>query len=218
MRPLTGWRICLLTRGGPGRCVALLLPRSAQAITAILAVLKCGAAYVPIDVGLPVARIGFLLADAAPIAAISTTGLRSRLDGYEVAVLDIDDPRVRLNPVPPCGAGPDDLAYLIYTSGHHRCSQRRCRHSPQRHPTAGVVAPCCRGPGQVWSQWHSHSFDGSVKEIFGALLSGGRVVVVPESVARSPEDFQTLLVAEQVTVLAQTPSAVAMSHRRVWNR
>ncbi|HNB00044.1 MAG TPA: AMP-binding protein, partial [Marmoricola sp.] len=197
---------------GPGQCVALLLPRSAQAITAILAVLKCGAAYVPIDVGLPVARIGFLLADAAPIAAISTTGLRSRLDGYEVVVLDIDDPRIETQPGTALPApAPDDLAYLIYTSGttgvpkgvavtHHNVTQLL--------ESLHAVLPA--GPGQVWSQWHSHSFDGSVKEIFGALLSGGRVVVVPESVARSPEDFQTLLVAEQVTVLAQTPSAVAM--------
>ena len=66
---------------GPGQRVALLLSRSAEAIVAILAVLKTGAAYVPIDPALPDARIAFMIADAAPIAAITTTGLRPRLDG-----------------------------------------------------------------------------------------------------------------------------------------
>ena len=78
---------------GPGACVALLFSRSPEAIVAILAVLKTGAAYLPIDPGLPAARIGFMLADAAPMAAITTTGLRPRLDGHDVVVIDVDDPR-----------------------------------------------------------------------------------------------------------------------------
>ncbi len=70
---------------GPGRCVALLLERSAQAVVAIVAILKTGAAYLPIDPGLPAARIEFMVADAAPIAAITSAGLQSRLDGMRSA-------------------------------------------------------------------------------------------------------------------------------------
>ncbi|ORA05001.1 AMP-binding protein, partial [Mycobacterium arosiense] len=66
---------------GPGQCVAVLLPRSADAVVAIMAVLKTGAAYLAIDPAHPAARIEFMVADAAPIAAITTTGLADRFDG-----------------------------------------------------------------------------------------------------------------------------------------
>ncbi len=83
----------------------------------------------------------------------------------------------------------DDLAYIIYTSGttgipkgvaitHHNVTQ-----------LLGSVDHGLTTPGQVWTQWHSYSFDVSGWEIFGALLHGGRLVVVPESVAASPDDF-----------------------------
>ena len=83
---------------GPGQCVGLLLSRSAEAIVAILAVLKTGAAYLPIDPGLPAARIGFMVDDAAPMAAITTTGLADRLDGCDLVVIDVDDPRIDTQP------------------------------------------------------------------------------------------------------------------------
>ena len=103
---------------GPGKCVALLVSRSAEAIVAILAVLKTGAAYLPIDPALPAARIGFMVADAAPIAAITTTGLADRLDGHDLLVIDVEDPRVDTQPSTALpGPAPDDIAYLIYTSG-----------------------------------------------------------------------------------------------------
>src|ERR1700758_1401660 len=197
---------------GPGGCVALLFERSAQAIVAMLAVLKTGAAYLPIDPGLPAARIGFMVADAAPMAAITTAELRSRLDGCDLLVIDVDDPRVDTQPgVALPAPAPEDIAYLIYTSGTTGVPKGvAVTHRNVTQLLASVDGGVPAGPGQVWSQWHSLAFDVSVWEIFGALLHGGRLVVVPEVVAGSPEEFHGLLVAEQVSVLCQTPSAVGV--------
>ena len=100
---------------GPGRCVALLLSRSAEAIVAILAVLKTGAAYLPIDPGLPAARIGFMVADAAPIAAVTTAGLADRLDGCDLLVIDVEDPRIDSHPAPRCRRRPPMTSPTSFT-------------------------------------------------------------------------------------------------------
>ncbi|MBJ7341844.1 MAG: AMP-binding protein, partial [Mycolicibacterium sp.] len=102
----------------PGQTVAILLPRCPHAITAIIAILKTGAAYLPIDPAHPDSRIEFMLADATPVAILTTTELTHRVAGYDVAVIDVDDPRIDTQPDAPLPLPhPHDTAHVIYTSG-----------------------------------------------------------------------------------------------------
>ncbi|ORA45056.1 non-ribosomal peptide synthetase, partial [Mycolicibacterium celeriflavum] len=202
----------LIAQGaGPGQCVALMFSRSAEAIVAILAVLKTGAAYLPIDPAHPASRIEFMVADAAPMVAIAASAAAERLAGCDLPVIDIADPSVSSYPCtdPPAPAA-DDLAYIIYTSGTTGVPKGVAITHSNVTELIGSLDPALAAPGQVWSQWHSYAFDISGWEIFSALLHGGRLVVVPELVANSSEDFHALLTAEKVSVLCQTPSAVGM--------
>ncbi|MRH93631.1 amino acid adenylation domain-containing protein, partial [Nocardia sp. SYP-A9097] len=201
----------LVDRGvGADDVVALMLPRSGEAIVSILAVLKAGAAYLPIDVRHPDERVGFVLADASPAAVITDIEYAPRLTGYDLPVIDIADPALVARPgtpllVPPASA----QAYIIYTSGTTGTPKGvAVTHENATQLFESVrVSGFAPEPGQVWTQFHSYAFDFSVWEIWGPLLHGGRLVVVPESVVQSPMDLHRLLIDEQVTVLSQTPSA-----------
>ncbi|WP_060937603.1 non-ribosomal peptide synthetase [Mycolicibacterium chlorophenolicum] len=195
----------------PGECVALLMNRCPQAVVAIVAILKTGAAYLPIDPAHPQSRLEFMVGDSAPVAAVTTTAMAPRFAGCGLPVVDADHPCAGDLPCAPLtGPAPDDVAHIIYTSGttgvpkgvavtHHNVTRLYDR--------IDVGTDLCAD--QVWTQFFSYAFDFSVWEIWGALLHGGRLVVVPESVARSPNDFQALMTREHVTMLAQTPSALA---------
>ncbi|OBK50779.1 hypothetical protein A5655_24950 [Mycobacterium sp. 1081908.1] len=196
---------------GPGAVVALLFPRCAEAITAIVAVLKTGAAYQPIDPALPAARIEFMLDDGAPEVAVTIPGLASRLAGFDRPVIELDGSALEATPgTTLVSPGPDYIAHLIYTSGSTGLPKAvAATHRNVTQLFDSLDAGLTR-PGKVWTQCHSLAFDASVWEIWGALLHGGRLVVVPEPVAGSPEEFQTLLARERVDVLSQTPSAMQM--------
>ncbi len=175
----------------------------------MLAVLKTGAAYLPLDLDHPAGHREHVLADARPALVVGTAA--AQLPG---PALLLDDPsvRARLAAFEPTDPGADvradHLAYAIYTSG----STGRAKGVLVTH---GSVVRLFRstaslfefGPDQVWSCCHSAAFDFSVWELWGALLHGGRVVVVPRETARSPWELRRLLAAERVTVLSQTPSA-----------
>ncbi|NJC70661.1 amino acid adenylation domain-containing protein [Planosporangium thailandense] len=204
---------------GPEQVVALALPRSAELIVAVLAVLKAGAAYLPLDSAYPAERIAFMIADAQP-SALVTLGrddLPAGLAG--VPVVDLGDEEVvhRLRRYPtgdPTGLDrtrrlrPENAAYIIYTSG----STGKPKGVVVPHRNVVRLFDATRhwfhfGPDDVWTLFHSYAFDFSVWEIWGPLLHGGRLVVVPYEVSRSPRDFLALLARHRVTVLNQTPSA-----------
>ncbi|GAA5133568.1 hypothetical protein GCM10023320_59940 [Pseudonocardia adelaidensis] len=193
----------------PGSRVAIVLPRSADLIVAIVGVLKAGGCYVPIDPASPAARIAYILDDSTPECVLAVAGTTDVLPEGGPAVLVLDDPGV-VDPAagPVCIGHPDADAYVIYTSGS--TGRPKGVAVPHRSVTAllaGAAADFDFGPDDVWTLFHSYAFDFSVWEIWGALLHGGRLVVVDHDVARDPERFHALLSDEGVTVLNQTPSA-----------
>jgi amino acid adenylation domain-containing protein len=197
---------------GPDVLVGICVDRTLELVVTILGVLKAGGAYVPIDPQYPRERLAFMLEDSRSPVMVAEQALAGDLTmpSTTVVFIDRDWERISREAVtnPASGVGPEHLAYVIYTSGStglpkgtlisHRNVVRLFQST---HAWFDFTAR------DVWTLFHSCAFDFSVWELWGALLYGGKLVVVPFGISRTPESFYRLLCEEQVTVLNQTPSA-----------
>ncbi len=196
----------------PETLIGIYMERSVELIVGLLGILKAGGAYVPLDPSYPTQRLALMLEDARPTAILTQQHLVENLPPHEAAVLCLDtaaesiDSQSEENPSPE--STPANLAYVIYTSG----STGKPKGTLITHANVVRLFAATKhwfnfGEHDVWTLFHSYAFDFSVWEIWGALLYGGRLVVVPYQVSRSPEAFRELLLKERVSVLNQTPSA-----------
>ncbi|MGW7363957.1 amino acid adenylation domain-containing protein [Streptomyces sp. NPDC054841] len=198
---------------GPETLVGVLLDRGITLLPALLGILKSGAAYVPLDPATPDARLELILEDTRAPLVLTDSAHEERLSArYSGKSVALDRQRPELAAMPAADPEPaghiDDLAYVIYTSG----STGRPKGVPVTHRNVRRLMDTTRehlafDERDVWTLCHSHAFDYSVFEMWGPLLHGGRLVVVPPDTARSPGELLDLLVEERVTVLCQTPSA-----------
>ncbi|MBN1991918.1 MAG: amino acid adenylation domain-containing protein [Anaerolineae bacterium] len=197
---------------GPEVLVALYVERSLDLVVGLLGILKAGGAYVPLDPALPPERLAFILADTQAPLVLTQQALAEKLPPRETGFvyLDTDWPLIARHSKqnPTTIISPENAAYVIYTSG----STGEPKGVVVTHGNISRLFEATQGwfnfdHRDVWTLFHSYAFDFSVWELWGALLYGGRLVVVPYWISRSPAAFYKLLAKEQVTVLNQTPSA-----------
>jgi len=198
---------------GPDVLVGIALERSLEMIVSLLAILKAGGAYVPLDPQYPQDRLAYMLADSGTRLLLTDSALLPRLPlNEQIEVICLDHASDWLSEASadnlPNLTAPANLAYVIYTSGSTgKPKGTLLPHSNLTRLFSATEHWFGFHAQDVWSLFHSYAFDFSVWEIFGALFYGGKLVVVPHAVSRSPEDFARLLRDERVTVLNQTPSA-----------
>ena len=199
---------------GPGVLVGLCAERGTDMLVGLLAILKAGGAYAPLDPDYPAARLAMMLADCRPALVLTEPALCALMPD-DVPLLLLDDPAIgaapdRDLPAADVGVRPDDLAYVIYTSGSTGVPKGvMVEHRQVMRLFAAGARHYAFRDDDAWTMFHSFAFDVSVWEIWGALLHGARLVIVPRRTMLSPRDMLQLLRCERVTILSQTPRAFA---------
>ncbi len=200
---------------GPETVVGLALERSAELVVAMLAVLKAGGCYLPLDAGHPPARLAFLLADAGAALVLTSTALAPRLP-EDLPALRLDEAAPDLSPAPIAAderrapLRPDHLAYIIYTSGS--TGTPKGVGISHRSLTNKIITLGRRfgvGPGFGYALLANPVFDPSVEQIAVPLAHGGRVVIVEAAAQASAPAFWSLIAGERVRLLNCVPSFLA---------
>ena len=206
----------LAARGaGPESVVAIVAERTPRTAVAMLAVLKAGAAYLPLDPAYPAERLRFMRADAAARLVVADGPLPEGLRDDAVGVVDLraeaDAVATRPDHAPDAAVHPDNLAYVIYTSGSTgRPKGVAVAHRGVPHLAAWKRSRLGQGPGDRALQFASFSFDAAVEELFGCLLAGGTLVMAPREALMPGEPLRRTLVDGRVAFATLPPAVLAV--------